>query len=440
MTVDVQAAPDLASKRDRDIDRAERGIGIRDRRFMKALRRLRLLRSFEIQEIAQSSDEKPVTREILESLGHVLRLRYWVLGRPPSEDEWAKVDRLTSDLFSRLSEPLRKKFLRSQISSLVAYLPVFLITIACISLVLTVNTLAEARKIIIDQEFSTTPEAINLNDSRAKSRASYESDLENARSRYRIADDAKYSDVQKKSVEQEVTDFLRVAQSRMSERNQQYDREYQQAKIQFVIGKQGSMNISVERLMSTATTPRSSDENTLGRDEPTLGSSGTIILYYITWLITMGCIGAVAFIGMNAISAQDDIAFDISNVRLMVLRVVLGGLFAMVLTIPFGSESFIEFCYFIGTGARDLAASKTDGGNSFARALMLTTPFLLGFSTSLVILILNQAIDGIQAFFGRRLGAVREPDSIALRRPRGVTATSSAPPIIAATSPPPPHS
>lgn len=156
-----------------------------------------------------------------------------------------------------------------------------------------------------------------------------------------------------------------------------------------------------------------------------LSVSGVITLFYLSWLVSMGCIGAVAFVGMNAISAQDDITFDISNMRLMILRVVLGGLFALVLTLPFGSQNFIEFCYVIGTGAK-FDSGNGEAENPFAQILMLTMPFLLGFSTSLVILILNQLVESIQAFFGRRSGAARELEPAGLQRSGCAAQTGSA--------------
>jgi hypothetical protein len=54
----------------------------------------------------------------------------------------------------------------------------------------------------------------------------------------------------------------------------------------------------------------------------------------------MGAIGSVAFIGMNALSVQQDVTFDLNNDRLMVLRIVLGALFGIVLTLPFGFTQF----------------------------------------------------------------------------------------------------
>ena len=122
-----------------------------------------------------------------------------------------------------------------------------------------------------------------------------------------------------------------------------------------------------------------------------------ILPVYLLWLATLGATGALAFIGMNALSIQDDITFDLTNTRLMLLRVALGALFAVVLTLPFGYEEFLSFCNGI---AVPFSTVKTSALTK--QAIFLLQPFVLGFSTSVVILILNQMVDAVQTFFGRR--------------------------------------
>jgi hypothetical protein len=76
-----------------------------------------------------------------------------------------------------------------------------------------------------------------------------------------------------------------------------------------------------------------------------------MLLVYLIWLATLGAVGALAFIGMNALSIQDDITFDLNNKRLMLLRVALGALFAVVLTLPLAIQSSFLFV----TGLRNLS-------------------------------------------------------------------------------------
>jgi hypothetical protein len=117
---------------------------------------------------------------------------------------------------------------------------------------------------------------------------------------------------------------------------------------------------------------------------------------YLVWLLSLGAMGSVAFIGMNALSVQQDITFDLTNRRLMMLRIALGALFGLVLTLPFGYGSFIEFI----KGINNAGIQSSDAKIS-TQAILLLMPFIFGFSTTLVIQVLNQAMEAIQVFFGK---------------------------------------
>jgi hypothetical protein len=138
---------------------------------------------------------------------------------------------------------------------------------------------------------------------------------------------------------------------------------------------------------------------------------GTVLQLFIVWLGSLGSIGAVAFIGMNALSVQDDATFDFSNNRLLILRIALGGLFGIVLTLPFGFESFLTFLKSlslsdqVATTASPAAGATSSNKGISLESTMLLLPFLLGFSTTLVIMILNQFVDAIQSFFGKKPSA-----------------------------------
>ena len=111
--------------------------------------------------------------------------------------------------------------------------------------------------------------------------------------------------------------------------------------------------------------------------------------------MSLGALGAVAFIGMNALSVQSDVTFDLSNTRLAFLRITLGALLGAVLTLPFGIDAFKQFAF--------LAANPTapDDPSFDTSGLLLLMPFILGFSTSLVILVLNRLVEAVQGFFGK---------------------------------------
>lgn len=102
---------------------------------------------------------------------------------------------------------------------------------------------------------------------------------------------------------------------------------------------------------------------------------------------------------MNALSVQEDATFDLSNGRLITLRIALGALFGMVLSVAFGFQPFLDFMWGLVNPAgtdknRDIATLSQ-------QALMLLLPFVLGFSTSLVIMVLNRCVESVQTFFGK---------------------------------------
>jgi hypothetical protein len=122
----------------------------------------------------------------------------------------------------------------------------------------------------------------------------------------------------------------------------------------------------------------------------------------VVWLASLGAIGSISFVGMNALSVQDDATFDISNTKLLVLRISLGALFGVVLTLPFGFNSFTTFIDLLLQGGSQTPEGSQPLKEVPLQSLLLLLPFVLGFSTSLVIMILNQFVDAIQSFFGKK--------------------------------------
>jgi hypothetical protein len=118
----------------------------------------------------------------------------------------------------------------------------------------------------------------------------------------------------------------------------------------------------------------------------------------------LGAIGAIAFISMNALSIQNDVTFELTNWSLLAVRIVLGSLFGAVLSIPFGFESFVNFVETITRAVPALGSANSIVGISLQSALLLL-PFILGFSTSLVILVLNRFVESLAVFFGERRGS-----------------------------------
>jgi len=136
----------------------------------------------------------------------------------------------------------------------------------------------------------------------------------------------------------------------------------------------------------------------------------TIFVFYMTWLVSLGAIGSIAFLGMNALLIQSDATFDLTNRRLMIQRIVLGALFGLVFTLPLGVDGFTIFLAQIKNIAvypKPEDAPQIDG----QVIALLIAPFVLGFSTSLVITIMNRMVDAVQAFFGRTSPVTSEPGS-----------------------------
>lgn len=125
---------------------------------------------------------------------------------------------------------------------------------------------------------------------------------------------------------------------------------------------------------------------------------------YLAWMISLGAIGAVSFISVNTLSIQTTATFDINNRRLILVRVVLGSLFAVVLSIGFGYPTFLSFLEQISTLGNPSApvdARLTQAGADLVRnTVLLLLPFLLGFSTTLVIGVLNRLVESAGIFFG----------------------------------------
>jgi len=131
-----------------------------------------------------------------------------------------------------------------------------------------------------------------------------------------------------------------------------------------------------------------------------------MVLFFLLWLMSLGAIGSAAFIGFNAISVTSDITFDISDSRFIIQRIVLGALFALFFTLPFGFHEYLSFVKSLSNAALNKATVPTRSEIAFTnQSLLLLMPFVLGYSTSLVILILNRMISAASTLFGAQEGS-----------------------------------
>ena len=125
---------------------------------------------------------------------------------------------------------------------------------------------------------------------------------------------------------------------------------------------------------------------------------GNLLVPFLTFVISLGAIGAAASIGMNALSLQEDASFDISKGKFLWLRLLLGALFGALLTI---SWIFPVFQSFVSVLLADPPTKVDVSQEQIKQALLLIVPFVLGFSTSVVILILARIVEAVQTLFGK---------------------------------------
>jgi hypothetical protein len=110
---------------------------------------------------------------------------------------------------------------------------------------------------------------------------------------------------------------------------------------------------------------------------------------FTCWLATTGALGSAAFIYVNALHIQVDPKVDITSHHLDVMRLILGALFAVIIGIT-------TYRYF-----RDFALALFSNDHiELYYSMLLLVPFLLGFSTPLVLHMLGRFILSAQTFFG----------------------------------------
>ena len=129
---------------------------------------------------------------------------------------------------------------------------------------------------------------------------------------------------------------------------------------------------------------------------------GGLLVPFLAFVVALGAMGGGASIGMNALAVQDDATFDLSSRKFLWLRLVLGALLGTMLTIPWAYPGFQQFVTTLAGSAP--AGSGAPDPDRLVQALWLLAPFVLGFSTSLVILILVRAVEALQSFFGKASG------------------------------------
>jgi hypothetical protein len=134
------------------------------------------------------------------------------------------------------------------------------------------------------------------------------------------------------------------------------------------------------------------------------GSPWKLLIWLIvvmTWLISQGGLGACAFLGTSVIfrGTRDkaptegaDIRenIDVTDRNSLSIRVLLGTLFAVLLGLPFAVISL--------NGLGNVYWKGDPPGESTLAVIFI--PFIAGFSTNLVLVILRKFVLAIETFFG----------------------------------------
>jgi len=127
--------------------------------------------------------------------------------------------------------------------------------------------------------------------------------------------------------------------------------------------------------------------NTLGWNNP------LIFAGYVVFSTALGALGALGALSLNAILVHNDIKFDPTNTRLIAIRIISGAMFGCIITLPFGYENFYSFIL-------KYNATQAAGPSSpVAQASLFLLPFIFGYSTSAILLILDKFAGGLERFF-----------------------------------------
>jgi len=142
--------------------------------------------------------------------------------------------------------------------------------------------------------------------------------------------------------------------------------------------------------------------------------AGTFIFLVLTvvWTISQGALGACASLGTSVMStrtvevtsakgsegkpsaASDEI--DVTDLNILRIRIVIGSLFAFLIGLPFSSRALNVILKLMFEQAPEGQATAID----LKELSIVLIPFLVGFSTSFVLAVLNRVIASLQILLG----------------------------------------
>jgi len=124
------------------------------------------------------------------------------------------------------------------------------------------------------------------------------------------------------------------------------------------------------------------------------------VLAFLIWTLSQGALGACAFLCVTAtlyafkersVSGPLHQSIDVTDKNILGMRVILGALFALLIALPIGGKSVLVVY---------LAFSAERPVPTIEDWMIALLPFMLGFSTTLVLAIFNRVIAGISSLFG----------------------------------------
>jgi len=129
------------------------------------------------------------------------------------------------------------------------------------------------------------------------------------------------------------------------------------------------------------------------------GRPSLLFLCFIIWLAATGALGTAAFVYVNALSIQTDPNVVVTSRTFVKLRLILGALFAVIISLPFYLPIFFEFEHKLRTMTDTPESVHRTLSNIDINSFLFILPFVFGFSTPLVLCILSRLVESVCALF-----------------------------------------
>jgi hypothetical protein len=141
------------------------------------------------------------------------------------------------------------------------------------------------------------------------------------------------------------------------------------------------------------------------KDVNSLSNTSAYLFSLIVWTAAQGGLGACAFLNTTVIIKKPDVvtnpgapvsSIDITDENVLKTRIILGALFGFLIGLPLSYQSLQT----INGSLLSSATNFNPPTPTATQIAIMLVPFLLGFSTNLVLVILERCVASIQAFFG----------------------------------------